>query len=63
MAKYIVNIIGGIIIVILDLRIYISTNNIYVLILACVLLFLVGVLSGIVLYECLKRYVNNKSRR
>lgn len=63
MAKYIVNIIVGIIIVILDLRIYISTNNIYVLILACILLFLVGVLSGIVLYECLKRYVDNKSRR
>ena len=62
MAKYISNIIIGIIIVILDLRIYISTNNIYVLILSCVLLFLVGILSGIVLYECLKRYVYNKQR-
>lgn len=63
MVKYIVNIIVGIIIVILDLRIYISTNNIYVLILSCILLFFVGILSGIVLYECLKRYVDNKSRR
>lgn len=62
MAKYISNIIIGIIMVILELRMYILTNEIYVLILACVLLFLVGILSGIVLYECLKKYVYNKQR-